>query len=418
MLRLFLIIPILSILLFHSTLYASEIGITDYKSGVSHFKNKKYHSALQSFKKASKAGMNKSALHFNFGVTYFKLKQYKNAKKSFKRLLKDKNLRQIAYFNLGLIAEKRKRPKTAVKWYKKTIEFNSNKKLTQLANNKLDKLLKRKSTRKNKTQALVRLAFGNNDNITNAASNSPSNKSDRYLELFAFIKASVNSKTNFKASLYRTSYNTLSTEDFSFYSVGIDYLIKIKRWHLIPEISLSKSYLNNINYQNLIDYKITGKRRLTKKSNIDLHYRYSDINSQNILYDYLQGQRHQFSVDYKSKTSLGKLRLRYQLETNNRQNSATANYSPTRHAFRARLKHKFKNSWNVSEEIASRISTYGSAVGVVRKDTRVRLQVVASTKINKEWATGIQYSHTNNNSNIASENYKRNNIQIFTHWGF
>ena len=398
--------------------FSKEIYEADFNSGVKHFKKKEYKSALVYFKKAHSSGMKKSVLYFNIAVTYYKLGSYASAEKNFKHLIKDKKFRQIAFYNLGLIEEKRKNKKTAISWYQKTVSNNNNKNITQLANEKLDTLLKRKTTGKNKTQANISLAIGSDDNVTSASDQSPSNKSDTYLELFASIKTAINPKMNVKGALYRAKYNTLSAENFNFYSLGINYLLNTKYWKIIPEISLTKSTLGNANYQNIIDYKLTGKRNLANNSRLLLRYRYSDINSQNTFYNYLEGQRHQLRVDLKKKIDLGRLRLRYQLETNNRQNTLLENYSPTRHIFRARLKHRINNAWNLSEELAYRISNYDTAAGISRKDTRLRLRVIASKKIEKEWYAGVRYTYTDNNSNVSAEKYSRNNIQLFSNWDF
>lgn len=397
---------------------APSAGDTDFNAGVKQFKNKEYKTALNYFLKAKKAGMKKNSLYFNIAVSYYKLGNYNKSRTYFKQLSKKKKFSQIAYYNLGLIAEKRKNNKAAIQWYKKSVKNNTNTRITKLSNIKLDKLLNRKPVILKNTQAYISLAMGNDDNITNAASNSPSNKSDSYLELFAFIKTPINSNLSFKGTLYDNSYNTLSAEDFSFYSAGLDYLVRTKNWQLTPEISLLNSTLNSTGYQNMIDYKLTAKRKLDRKSNLAMRYRYSDIDSKNTVYDYLKGNRQQFRIDYKRKIKPGKLRIRYQLETNSRQNKLTANYSPTRHTMRLRLKHKITNNWKLSEELAYRLSSYESAAGVTREDTRLRLRVIASKKINKEWAAGIRYTHTNNDSNIVSENYRRNNIQVFSSWNF
>ncbi len=406
------------VFLISASLHASEAGLVNFKNGVNHFKNKQYKSALVSFQKASKAGMNKTTLHFNYAVTYYKLKQYKNAEKSFQRILKDKNLRQIGCFNLGLIAEKQKQEKTAVDWYNKAVNFNRDKKLTQLANNKLNKLLKRKKTTTNKTFAGINLAFGKDDNITSAASNSPSNNSDNNLELFAYLKTPMSENTNFKGNFYILNYSEISTENFDFYSLAIEHIIKLNRWKIVPEFSFTQSHYNNTAYQNVFDLKVNGKYTFRDKSRLNLRYRSSNINSQNTLYNYLKGQRHQFRADYKNKIYIGRLRLRYQLEINNRQNSIAANYSPTRHTFRTRLKHKLAENWTLSEEIGYRTSQYDSAAGITRNDSRFRFRVTGSNKINKNWSAGIRYIYTDNNSNIASEKYTRTKIQLFTNWIF
>jgi len=398
--------------------YADEKGLNDFKTAVLFFKKKEYKSALNYFKKAQKKGMNKSTLNFNLAVTYYKLKKYSEAKKYFIILIKDKKFNQITFHNLGLIAEKNNNKKIAVQWYKKSIDSNTSSKITQLSNIQLNKLLNRKKTNKKKITAYLSLSFGNDDNITNAASNSPSNKSDTYFKILAFINAPVSSKINFKGTLYNNSYNTLSTENYSFYSAGLDYLIKTINWQFVPELSLTNSSLNNINYQSNVDYKFTVKRRFDINSNLSIRLRYNEINSKNKAYNYLDGDRKQLRIDYNRKIKLGKLRLRYLIEKNNRKNTLTKNYSPTRQIIRARLKHKITNSWELSEDLSYRTSSYENVATITREDKRLQLRLSASKKINKTWTIGALYSHTNNDSNIASEDYKRNNIQIFSNWNF
>ena len=417
MFRLILIL-LFSGFLFHGSLHASEVGLAEFKKGISYFKQKKFKSALTYFKRASNAGMDKSTLHFNLGVTYYKLKRYKNAEKSFKRILKDKYLRQIAFYNLGLVAEKQLQKKKAIYWYRKSASENSNSNLSKLANSQLTRLLNRQTARRKKNEGSVSLAMGYDDNVTSTASSSPSNTSDHYIELFSYINTQINPAMKFKAAVFLLDYNDISTEDFRFFSAGLDYTLKAKNWKISPEFTLTKSTLNNSSYQDLFDFKVTAKHNLNNNARLVLRYCYSEINSKNTLYDYLEGSRHQFRADYKMKIDFGRLRLRYQLETNDRQNTLTENYSPTRHSFRARLKHKLKNKWKLSEEIGYRFSDYDAVAGITRSDTRLRLRVIGSKKINKEWSAGIRFTHTNNNSNVASEKYSRNNIQLFTNWDF
>ena len=415
---------IISILLSFSTLsFAKEQHKINFDIGVKSFKEKNYKSAIKHFKKARSQGMKGSVLIFNIATTYYRLGSYKYSKENFKKLTRDKNFKQIAYYNLGLIAEKKKNKKSAISWYKKSVANNKDSNITQLADNKLDKLLnrKRKKSTSKTIRANVSLALGNDDNVTNEASDSPSNKSDNYRELIAYLKVPVAKNINVKGIMYDLAYGTETTSDYNFYSAAIDYRIKTGKWRLTPEIGITKNSLNKTDYQNSIDYKFSAKRKFDRSSSINIRYRYSDIDSQNTTYDYLQGDRHQLRVDYKNKIALGKLRFRYQLETNNRQNRTTPtakNYSPTRHTFHARLKHKLNKKWRLSEEVSYRVSSYDSAAGISREDTRLRLRLIADMKLNKNWSTGVKYTHTDNDSNLASETYKRNNIQAFFNWSY
>jgi len=397
----------------------ASVSETEFNAGVKYFKQQQFKVALDHFLLAQKSGMKKSSLYFNIAVSYYKLNDLRNSSIYFKHLTRDKKFRQIAFHNLGLIEEKRKNNKKSISWYKKSVSDNKDTKITRLSNIELDKLLKRKKKNvTNKTQTYIRLAFGNDDNVTRIGSNSPTNKSDTYNEIFAFIKTALSSNVSIKGTLYRKEYNILSTEDFGFYSASLDYLIKTKNWKILPEINMTKSTLNDKDYQNVIDFRLTGKRKLKNKSSLNFRYRYSDIESQNIFYNYLEGQRHQLRLDYKSKTNLGSLRLRYQFEANDRKNKLTKNYSPTRHTLRARLKHKLGANWDLSEELAYRTSTYGSVASFIREDSRLRFRIDSGVNISKAWTLGVKYTYTDNDSNIASEVYSRNDVQLYSTWYF
>jgi hypothetical protein len=203
-----------------------------------------------------------------------------------------------------------------------------------------------------------------------------------------------------------------------FYEAGFDYSTEVKNWKIIPEASLSQSTYSHSSYQNTFDLKVSGEHHLKNNAHMAVRYRYSDITSQNSLYDYLQGSRHQLQADYINKITYGQLRFRYQLELNNRKNTSTANYSPVRNEFRVRLKHPLQNNWELSTEAGLRNSKYGAAAGIIRNDTRLRLLVSVSKKLKQNTYVGIRYLHTNNKSNIASETYHKNNIQLFANWNF
>ena len=407
------------IMFFHvSVSFALDKSESSFKEGIKYFKLKNYPEALSFFQKARTQGMSNSALYFNIAVTYYKLGNYKKSESNFRYLLKDNNFRQISFYNLGLIAEKRQQKKLAISWYKKAEKETTNVKITQLATIKLDNLFNRKPTNKKIRQVAVKLAFGNDSNITSSASNSPSNKSDNYLELFTYLIMPVNQNINFKGNIYSINYFNYSVENFMFYEAGFDYVTKIKNWNIIPEFSLSQSTYNNSGYQNIFNLKVTGEQYFKNRARMAVSYRYSDINSQNSLYDYLQGTRHQLRADYISTISSGQLRLRYQIEFNNRKNTPTANYSPVRNEFRVRLKHPLQNNWDLSTELGLRDSKYGTAASITRNDLRLRLFVAASKKLKQNMHAGIRYTHTDNKSNLASETYNKNNIQLFGSWIF
>ncbi len=408
-----LLISFLLLLQFNSA-YAGGKGESSFTLGVKHFKKQEYKSALKYFNKASALGMKKAALYFNLGVTQYKLQRYKQATVSFKKSSHTKTFKKIAYYNLGLVSEAQQQNKSAIIWYKKSIRYKGNKKLSLLAEKRIDRILNHKNGISSAT-----FAAGYDDNITNAASNSPSNRGDNYMEVFAYTQAAINKNVSFKASAYLLNYSSYSSENFLLLNAAIDYTYRLKNWNITPEFGFYTSTLNSTGFQQTLDFKVSGKRYLKNNASLLLKYRYSNINSQNTAYNYLQGTRQQFRVDYKTKVNnKARLRLRYQLETNSRQNLTNANYSPTRHTFRARFKHALSNKWDLTEELSYRMSQYGAAASVIRNDKRLRLRFTASKVFAKKWSGGVRYSFTNNDSNISSEKYNRNKIQVFANLDF
>ncbi len=408
---------LLFIVFFLPPAYAAEnlAGNKDFETAVKYFKNKNYKKSLSYFKKAKANGLNSDSLYYNLGVHYSKLGMYQKAKTQFEHLAKRKNFQQVAYYNLGRIAEKQQQEKAAINWYKKASTTGTDKKITRLSRQQLNRL---QNTGNTVEYAHLSLAFGADDNITNAASNSPTNKSDSYKEVFAMVVTPINNNMHFKGKLLWLDYNTANTEDFMFYSVGVDYTLRKKQWKIVPEVSLLQSTFNQSSYQSILDMKVRGKRKLSKTDTLILRYRFSNIQSLNTLYDYLQGTRHQFRADYKIQKPNSKWRLRYQLELNNRQNTNVANYSPLRHNFRVKHTHPLNNAWEMTEEIGYRISQYGAASNGTRNDKRLRLRVAASKKLANGWHAGVHYVYTNNDSNLNAEDYTRNNIQIFANLDF
>lgn len=398
---------------------ATEVADKAFDQGISAFKKQNYKEALQGFLQSWKAGNKTAQLYYNLGVCYYKLGQYGESKRYFNYLTKDKNLHQLAYYNLGLIAAKQNQTQTAINYFYQASDAKGDEKITALANRMLDQLEKDKPRRNTtKTTAGVSLAIGYDDNVTLVSSGSPTSQGDAYLEGFAYLNLPLNQQWQFHANVLWINYQDVNAGDFRYLSGDIRYTTYAGNWKLTPSIGVSQGNLNGTSYQQIVDVRVTADKQLDKDASLRLRYRYSDITSQNVLYDYLQGSRQQVRIEYKDQTGLGQLRLRYELETNDRQNTLTQNYSPTRHTLRARLKHRLSTLWGLSEEISLRSSDYDAVAGVSRSDDQLRLRVIATHKLDRDWDMGFKYSYTDNSSNIAVESYTRNDLQIFTDYRF
>lgn len=390
-------------------------GDNDFKQGLKAFRAEQYEKAVKSFEQAKRKGNKSSALFYNLGVSYYKTKQYPKAEQAFTQLLKDNKFRQLAQYNLGLVNLEQKRTLAAVDWFYLASDKNGDPKITALANRMLDIYDPQKP--KQTTSGIISLAYGHDSNVNIVSTESPTHESDTYLELFGFVNIPAGPVV-INADLYRQDYQTVNTADFTQLSGGLLYPIKTNGWDITPSIHLAKSELDSNPYETIIDARLDARTRLTPKSELLLRYRYSDISANDSAYNYLEGSRQQFRAQHTSDTEAGQLRLRYELELNDRLNLPTANYSPTRHTLRARLRQSYAGNWQFKEELSWRDSQYDEAAGITRSDKRYQLMLAADNRLTKDWHAGLRYTYTDNKSNLATETYTRNDAQIYADWRF
>lgn len=390
-------------------------GDTDFRAGITAFKAGNYNQAILAFEQARRKGKHSSALYYNLGVSYYKSGQYQNSKAAFRKLLNDKNFRQLADYNLGLVALAQHRQDEATIWFRKAAASHDSKKVSALAQHMLNRHAPHRSV--HRISGLLNLGYGHDSNVTLASTGTPTQRSDNYTQLFGFISIPAG-RILINASVFEQNYQSVNSADFTQLSAGVTYPFKHHQWLLMPAVSLNKDELGNSNFITLTNLQLTANRPLSAKTRLQLRYRYSDIKADAASYTYLQGSRQQFRVQASRPTPWGRLRVRYELELNNRQNLSTANYSPTRHTLLARLRQFPWHGWRTRETLSWRQSHYGSVGGVSRSDTRYELALTADTRVAKGWRGGVRYTYADNQSNLAKESYTRNDIQAYLNWLF
>ena len=407
------ILPLLAVF-FATELYAAT-GDTEFKQGMKAFRKGDYNSALNAFSKAEQAGMRSPALDYNLGVVYFKTGNLNKAKDYFNRLQQHRKLAQLANYNLGLIAAKQDNKNQALEHYRIALK-GSDKDVRQLARYQITRLKQRAKV--NAFYGIASLTTGYDDNVTLIPNDSPTQMSDSYVEVFAYASYLMNEQLSFNLSYDNLNYADVDVADFTQLMGGADYRIQFTIWQLIPGLRYSQSKLNGSSYQNIVDWRLTAKYQAANDNKLTLRYRYNDIKSQNALYDYLEGTRQQFRADYEIRSSAADLRLRYQLELNDRQNLPTANYSPTRNTVEARLRYRLNTQWRLEGTAEYRNSQYDEAAGITREDDRYRLRAGVNYLFNREWDARLRYTYTDNESNLAGETYTRNDIQATVNYNF
>lgn len=407
--RSYTVLFVLFLTLFNST-YAAEKKPDSFHKGVEYFQKQQFTEALQQFELARKQGNHTPSLFYNLGSTYFKLDQFSEAEQAFTIAARDERFKQLSTYNLGLIALKRNNEKQALKFFYEASQPGGSKNVNALANRMIDRIHGQSA---DTTSVTLLLSTGTDSNVLLSTTGSPTAVSDTYNELYARVNYPLTSNLNLVAQYLLLDYSTVNAGDYDQLGAGFNYKFSYNGWKYIPELVIFSSHLNGLSYQSLTDLRMTATKRLDDKRSFLFRIRHTDIKADTPVYGYLEGSREQLRADYTQDTSLGQLRMRYELELNDRLDTATTSYSPTRHTLRVRLKNELGDSWNISAEAGWRDSSYDSVAGYSRNDTRFRIRGALEQKINRNLNWGMKVNYLDNDSDIAAEVYTRTDTQLY-----
>ncbi len=385
-------------------------GDAAFRQGIQAFKREDYRQALEAFERAWRAGMRRPSLYYNLGVCHYKLGHLDRARSFFRSLTGTPGFRQLAWYNLGLVALKEGRKAEARRWLRKAAA-GSNPRVAALARRTLHRLKPARPWR-----AGADLALGYDDNVLLRADDVPTRDGDNYLDLYLWGDYRPEPDTRVGAFFSRQDYLDVNAGDFQQLGVTAARTFRHAGWHLVPSLRLTTSRLGGVDYQDIVDFRFTARKRLDGRRRLVLRVRHSSIDSGDPVYDPFQGARQQLRADYHLPVQAGRLRLRYQLELNDRDDSPTASFSPTRHQFRARLRRRLGGDWRGEAELEYRRSNYPAVAGFSRQDDRWRLRLGARRRLDKDMMLVLRYTYTDNRSNQASRDYTRNELSAGVEW--
>lgn len=391
-----------------------------FDSGVRAFRDGHYQQALNAFLQARQQGLDTAVLDYNLAVSYYKTQQYSKSVAAFKRAIHDQAIKQRAQFNLALVYLKQNDIDHAREMFA-VAAAGEDARLRALANKQLQTIQQRQNATAQhatkKVTGLISLSYGEDDNVTQTSTSSPTNLTDNYFNGFAYIDIPAQYVT-FNVNLLRIDYSEIDAEDLLQIEAGVLVPLRLGSWSLTPSIHYAQSELNSNDYLTVSDFKFSARAKLNKAAQLAFRARYSDIIAEDPAVAHLQGSRQQYRAEYRIKTGIGQLRFRYEFESNNRRNLPATDYSPDRHTLRIRLKRPLFNKVKMKLELAYRDSQYQPAAGVIRRDKRQQLRLDLSYPISRQWTTGLNYVRTDNDSNLASETYKKNDVQAYIEWAF
>ena len=413
-LRVFIKISI-SIFLLAQAAIALAAPSDDFDAGIQSFTEKNYGLALEYFKRAEGVGMQSTQLDYNLGSVYYKLGQYEFSKRYFEKLISDKNLGALAYYNLGLIEHKSGHDKKAIELFEKSITSTQDAALISLAEKQINTL---KSLRPKNWFAFVSASYGYDSNITLLSSSSASNESGSFLQTLALAdwKISGNSSNGLHTSVLFLSSDYQDGNDFDDYSytLGTEYRDRVNNWKLAYGLEWGQSSYSGEDYLTSAGLVFKARTNLSNKRAIQLRLLYEDISNRTGQFEFLDGSRMQFKAAYRFKTKAREYRFEYEQEFNDRANTATESFSPTRHKLGFRYFNDLSAKTRIGMSLDFRDSDYQSVPSQNRSDERTRLRFESRHKIDVTWSIDAEIIFTDNQSSEKESEYDKHlaNISI------
>lgn len=400
-------------------LFSSELLATaqsDYEQGLAAYKSGDNTAAVSYFESALNQGMDSLSLKYNLASSYFKVGRYADAKKYFTLLTNTDEMRELAEYHLGVIAIKEKDRSVAQGYFNSVVSSGRDAKLVKLSEKHLAALAIKEDSWKTK----LSFNLGHDDNINSVSEDSVLGTSDSFYELSAstnFLVAGARKNGWLAdAAFYGIQYSDFDSVDQHVVALGIKRSAKLADWDSSVHLSVSDITYGGDDLQTIGKLTFTGRKPMSKNEWVNFRYRVEDINSDNSLYDYLEGSRQRASIEYQALSKNSIKQLQYELELNNRGELVTSfgayDYSPTRHTVRGIYTQAINKQWWVIGDVAYRFSDFEPSATIDREDKQWRFALTSDYRFDRTFKLSAKYQYTDNSSSLEQYSYDKSVIKI------
>ena len=395
------------------TINAMASAEMDFTQGMAYFKDKNYQLAVDYFESAQEKGLKSISLDYNLASSYYKLKNYSKSEYYFLRVEAVKSMRSLARYNLGLVTLKKNEPNKA-KQYFELVLTDDNVKLTELARRQLSDL----NVLIKPWSIYVSADVGYDDNITAAPGETALEASDTFYDVLMSADYLVSGQRKdgwlVNASYFKIDYLDNDNYDEYQYGIGMRREKNIFAWDGKISLNINQYNYAGIDYQSTIKFDMRMRRVISKTERIYLRYRYEDISSEDVIYNYLEGWRQRTRIEYRNYKKKNIQQIYYELELNDRNDLVATtysyDYSPTRHTVRGKYTYILSSQWDLTGDISYRYSDFPASVSFDRNDDRWRLALLADYRIDKTLKIKTRLQMTDNRSSVDQYDYDKNSI--------
>jgi hypothetical protein len=258
--------------------------------------------------------------------------------------------------------------------------------------------------------------LGYDDNVNFAPLGITAERSDSFSEIVTSADYLFfgDRKNGWLGEVYFYDINYLKENLFDEYEYGAaikKYLQLNRDWQTLYTLDMSKINYGGEDYQTIAKIGAKARNSLSKNERLYLHYAYEDINSDNPLFDYLEGWRQKLRVEYRLYHKQDNSRFYYELELNKRNDlsltSGDFSYSPTRHTFRGKYTSVLSREWHLTGDLSYRASDYPTTANQDRQDDRIKAAMYADYRFSRDFKLRAKVEYVDNRSTEDIFAYQR-----------
>lgn len=435
------------IVLPHSVLAAQMDDF--FSQGIVASKQNKPEEAIEAFKAAQAAGMDKPLLHYNLGVSYFQTGQYEDAKRAFAQLVDNPKYSPLVNYNLGLIALKNDEISNAEDRFRYSLKTSSDRTLRALSVKALNRLgvqVKSKGFRKKGGGRAwyglvdVSISDDSNVNLDNAdALLGGSTNRDTVLGVIAkahtYISGERKDGIRFDVVTDILKNQTFSARDFSSIHLSLSKETNVEMWPYHVRGFFQQNRFGGNAYSRMLGFEMGAERKLSAMIKFKLRYRYYKRNAADPVFDYIDGDRHQLRgrIYWGERKHRWRFEYKYQLDNSAdlRGNNFFRSYSNERYTIRITKYFPIVGKFSGKVDVEHRDTNYmgndvlSSGTTYLRHEDRTRASLEFRYMGTRHWDLYFTYRHTDNVSNrldntneVDTFSYERDQILLGSIWRF
>ncbi len=396
-----------------------------FDQGVKAFHSGDFEVAKESFERARDAGMDSSALYYNYGSTLYKLGRYAEAQAAFAVCARDPAWAALARYNMGLAAFQQGQRTEAAEYFDHAWRHTDDTKLAALAKTMLDRIDPMARGYPRGTFSFS-LGYDSNVVLSDSTQSAPAaGKADVFSELLASTGARLGGgpgAPRWEAAIYDLRYSNL--KDFSITQVllGMHVPRRLGLWH--SEMGGQGLYIlrDGSAFQQAVVLKAGTTREWAGHRALRFDLRYDRIEALDNNFQFLDGQRLEFGATATQPAGAGWVYYGVTYEHHDRKDLSVGgeffSYSPSRAAFWLKGSWPIAARWRLEPMVRSQFSRYADqdrrASGVVqtREDHEWQAGLLAKYRLTAAWQLTGEYIYSGSRSNFDEYSYTRHQIMI------